>query len=61
MNSDVGLLAQDDSILQALLEVRADRSAGDFFNPDPQLLFFLKVVLLCDLVMERVQRSLVSQ
>lgn len=29
------LLAQDDSILQAFLEVGADGMTSDVFNPDP--------------------------
>lgn len=44
------LLAQNDSSLQAFLEIRANGLASDVFNPDPQLLFFLRVIFLCDLV-----------
>lgn len=51
------LLAQNDSILQAFLEVGADGSAGYVFDPDPQLFLFLRVILLCDLVGQRGQRS----
>lgn len=62
------LLAQDDSILQAFLEVGPDGGAGDVLDPDPQLLFLLRVVFLCNLCGQRgtkghmrLMRSYVSQ
>lgn len=54
------LLAQDDSILQAFLEVRPDGGTGDVLDPDPQLLFLLRVILLCNLCGQRGKRSNVS-
>lgn len=51
------LLAQDDSVFQAFLEVGPDGTAGDVFDPDPELLFLLRVVLLCNLVGNKGQRS----
>lgn len=42
-------LAQNDSILQPLLEVWPDGKSGDVFNPELQLLFLLEVVLLRNL------------
>lgn len=51
------LLAQNDSILQLLLEVSADGLAGDFLDPLPQLLFFLRVILLSNLGGWRCQRG----
>lgn len=51
------LLAQNDSILQAFLEIGVNGSASDVFDPDPQFLFFLRVIFLCNLVGWRGQRS----
>lgn len=51
------LLAQDDSVLQAFLEVGPDGGAGDVLDPDPQLLLLLRVILLCDLWKPEIRRS----
>lgn len=53
---DLRLRAQNDSVLQAFLEVGADGSASFVFDPDPQLLFFLGVILLGNLVGQRGQK-----
>lgn len=55
------LLAQNDSILHLFLEVGAYGVTGDVLDPQPQLLFFLKVILLCDLGGRRGQRSCVTR
>lgn len=51
------LLAQNDSILHIFLEVRAYGVTCDVLDPQPQLLFFLRVILLSNLGGWRGQRS----
>ena len=43
------LLAQNDSVLQALLEAVSDSHPRHLFYPEPQLLLLLYVILLSDL------------
>lgn len=43
------LLAQNSSILQALLEVRSNGLTSHIFNPAPQLVLLRQVVLLYNL------------
>lgn len=54
------LLAQNDSILHLFLEVWAYGVTSDVLDPQPQLLFLLRVILLSDLGGRRGQRSWVA-
>lgn len=55
------LLAQNDSILHLFLEVWAYGVTSDVLDPQPQLLFFLRVILLGNLGGWRGQRSWVTK
>lgn len=55
------LLAQKDSTLQLFLEVWAYALTSDVLDPQPQLLFFLEVILLSNLGGWRGQRSRVTK
>lgn len=55
------LLAQNDSILHLFLEVWAYGVTSDVLDPQPQLLFFLRVILLSNLGGWRGQGSRVTK
>lgn len=55
------LLAENDSILHLFLEVWAYGVTSDVLDPQSQLLFFLRVILLSNLGGRRGQRSCVTK